>query len=248
MTQADRNILILQAVGYERGRVSEGRQYWLKDGVEFSSRLNGADIAHGVKFLPNFFRSLDLCEEMRQHLPEHAVETYINYLYYLSFDPSNKDKDKAAVFAKAPAHAEAFGVAMKLWPGRQPDYPPMCFSHVDAPLHILLRYARNTGAELANDRRSLKLICGLPTHLPASNPEKLSEADIVEHGMFRAWSVMEALHAQPGDKGAVNGLQMYDRRWLEARVGEWLEGWNPARNYRLPADHQLPDWEEKTRE
>lgn len=62
-----------------------------------------------------YFEDLNAVRNLEEKLTDDQWTDYLNNLYYITFKPAAKDRDKQAVHASAEDKCEALGQTLKLW-------------------------------------------------------------------------------------------------------------------------------------
>lgn len=65
-------------------------------------------------YFPKYFQDLNAVRKLEEKLTDQWTD-YLNNLYYITFKPAAKDRDKQAIHASAEDKCEALGKTLKLW-------------------------------------------------------------------------------------------------------------------------------------
>lgn len=67
------------------------------------------------KPVPNYFGDLNAVRGLEENLTDDQWTDYINNLYFITFKPAAKDRDRQAINASAEQKCEALGKTLGLW-------------------------------------------------------------------------------------------------------------------------------------
>lgn len=109
MTQQQKIIKLAEFEGWRK-------EYIHGNGVDTDVWIhpNGKDCRE-EEWFPNYFQDLNAVRKLEEKLTDEQWTDYLNNLYYITFKPAAKDRDKQAVHASAEDKCEALGKTLKLW-------------------------------------------------------------------------------------------------------------------------------------
>jgi hypothetical protein len=118
MTQQQKTIKLAEFEGWKF--LKEDGFFWLErpDGKKChgsSQRPTLKTWQDNLFFLPKYFEDLNAVRKLEEKLTDDQWTDYLNNLYYITFKPAAKDRDKQAIHASAEDKCEALGKILNLW-------------------------------------------------------------------------------------------------------------------------------------